>query len=189
MTKPPLLRRSVTALAVVALAALALVAVPGPAGAQESGVCGFLAENYEGATTFTADRTTAMPGETITVLGTGWGPGEQVDIQVDGSPSQVVTADSSGEFEFPYTVPADLEGTVTITAVCGPIGQALTISAGQGAAGAAQVQVAGNQQLPRTGGDSFPLLRVGGLLVAAGALAVVAARGLRARRQQHQPVG
>jgi hypothetical protein len=172
------------AVAVLVLAVTA-VAAPSAVSAQESGACGFLAEDYEGTTTFTADRTTAAPGETITVVGTGWGPGQQVDIKVDGSPNQVVTADASGRFEFPYTVPADLEGTVTITAVCGAIGQALTVSA---EAGAAQVQVAGNQQLPRTGDDSFPLLRVGALLVAAGVLAVVGARTVRARRD-HQPVG
>lgn len=177
--------RSVVAVVLVGVALLATSAVA-PAGAQESGSCGFLAENYEGSTTFTADRTTAAPGETITVAGTGWGANEEVDISINGEPSQTVTADASGAFEFPYTVPADLEGTVTITAECGPIAQALTVSAEEGAP--AQVQVAGNQQLPRTGGDSFPLLRVGGLLVAAGVLAVVAARGLRARRQ-HQPIG
>ncbi len=172
-----LIGRSAIAVVVAALAALAFAAVP--AGAQESASCGFLAENYEGSTTFTADRTTASPGETVTVIGTGWGAGEQVEISVNDSPSQTVTADASGRFEFPYTVPADLEGTVTIIAECGAIGQALTISAAEGGA----VQVAGNQQLPRTGSDSLPLAGIAALLVAGGVLAVVGARFVQGRRQ------
>jgi hypothetical protein len=153
-------------LALIAVAAISLIAA-GPAGAQ--------ANPYSGTTTgLAATDTTPPAGGQFTVSGTGCDPGADVDAYVDGAAAGSTTADGSGAFSASITAPT-APGTYTVNAVCGATVLGVVITVGGAAA-------ADPGTLPVTGGDSISLVQIGVLLLAVGALAVVAVRTRRPAR-------
>jgi hypothetical protein len=68
-------------------------------------------------TAITVDPTTANPGGTTTVTGTGFAPNETVTITIPGGDPVTVTTNGDGDFTQPVTIPAGTPaGPITITA-------------------------------------------------------------------------
>jgi len=69
-----------------------------------------------GAATLTFSVNQAAPGTAITINGTGFQPGENVDLHFNGPAIGTVTADTSGNVTMPFTIPQLTAGTYTATA-------------------------------------------------------------------------
>jgi predicted alpha-1,2-mannosidase len=67
----------------------------------------------------TVAPTTARPGDTVTISGTGFAPGEEVEVSVGSDETQTVRAsEDAGAFEFDVTIPDDAaEGSYPVVAV------------------------------------------------------------------------
>jgi len=160
------------------------------------------AAQYEGGLLVTISTDTPNPpvGSQVNILGAGCPPGSTVTLFVDGVSVGTATADADGEFAFVITAPST-PGPVEVTAQCGdePPGVAeLTLNvvaagagAGAGAPGLGASAGAGGQlatsaaaggQLATTGSDTFPIVRIGAVLLAVGGIAVLATR--RQRRSE-----
>jgi hypothetical protein len=64
--------------------------------------------------------TNPLPGETITVSGTGFVANANVRLELDGTtPLKTVQADGSGNFTTSVTLPSSVTGTHTIVATTG----------------------------------------------------------------------
>lgn len=148
-------------------AALALLTLAAPAGAQE---------DYT-PPSISIDDNTLRPGQQFTITGTGCLPGETVTYTLYRGPSASGTgtvigtsvAGADGSFSFTSVLPAGLQpGRYTITAVCGDLTQVLGITVSQAATAPSP------SSLARTGVDDSTLsvARVGVVLVIAGALLV-----------------
>lgn len=122
-------------------------------------------------------------GETITVLGEGFGAGATVDYSVEYGGDVVdtgeTTANADGEVSFTTEVLGD--GVYNITMTDGTV--TVTTSTTVGAAAApAPAAAAGSGALPRTGDDTTSTLaQVGFAAVAMGAVAVYGAKRRRAK--------
>lgn len=93
-------------LSVPAVAAVLLLA--GPASAQE----------YPDAAVITvSDTSLACPSEDLTISGSGFLPGETVDIFFDGEPVATVEAAPDGTFTVTIAAPDAAAGEHTVTAV------------------------------------------------------------------------
>jgi hypothetical protein len=93
-------------LAVVTVAAVLLLS--GPASAQD----------YPDAAVITvSDTSLACPSEDLTISGSGFLPGETVDIFFDGEQVATVEADSDGTFTVTITAPDAAPGEHSVTAV------------------------------------------------------------------------
>ena len=123
----------------------------------------------------TASDTTVVPGQTITIRGEGFTPGETVVVTFNSIPVPMgsFTADADGVVEVEVTIPTDAEpGAHTITMVGQTSGVEVVIPievVGTAATG-------GGGGLARTGSDTGPLVGIGLGLVAAGGAAAYAAR-------------
>jgi hypothetical protein len=92
----------------VVLAAAAVSLLSGPASAQE----------YPDAAVITvSDTSLACPSEDLTISGSGFLPGETVDIFFDGEQVATVEADSDGTFTVTITAPDAAAGEHSVTAV------------------------------------------------------------------------
>lgn len=132
---------------------------------------------YEGGISIgtNAVNGTVTPGQTITVSGTGFPPGCDVVILVNGSSVATVTTDAAGSFSTGVTLGSSISGTVTIGAQAGSFVRTLTLTVATGTTPTPTPAPA--TPLPRTGSDSTMRLTGMGLaLVAAGGLALVTAR-------------
>lgn len=157
-----MLRR--TAMALTTLLAVFALAATAQAQSYQTGSIG-------------GNDTTPDPGQTITVSGTGCGPGEQVNFFLDGQPAGGTTADQNGNFSGPLTIPSnEAPGTHTITATCGAQVLSFEIT----------VNPVSTGNLSRTGASStLPLSGIAlGLLTAGGLLLLFARR----RRLLHSAV-
>ena len=133
------------------------------------------------------DRSSYSPGDAVTVTGTGFTPGEQVEVWLHSDPQWVGTAlaAADGTVGHTFTLPTDLEaGQHHVELIGVSSGRVLAtpeftvIAAGAGAA----TPVSGGT-LPYTGSDTTGVLWAGGVLLLAGAaLASVAVRRTRQPR-------
>ena len=149
-----MIRRIVLAVA----AAVALILVPSAAMAYQAP--GF---------TFTVSDTTPATGVPFTAVVTGAEPGTVVTLTVTGGQTFTATANASGVATFTLTLSAAGVYTLTATNAAGVVIGTQTVTV---AAAAASV-VPG---LVDTGFDGMPLAIGGGVLVLAGAGAVLVAR-------------
>jgi hypothetical protein len=162
----------------VAAAAMALVAMAAPAGAQQ----------YPPATnSLTISDTTPTPGQTVEITAQTYQSGASVTITMNSEPVVLgsATSDPTGVARLSGTIPANAAlGTHTLVATgTGSDGQPLTLQlsftvvAADGSGGGA-----GGGALPRTGDDSsLPLARIGlGLAAAGGVITAVAAKRRKA---------
>ncbi|MBK5224749.1 MAG: hypothetical protein JJE52_18120 [Acidimicrobiia bacterium] len=162
--------RRTTALIAATLAAVALFASP------------VAAQDYDGVTTgLTTTTATPEPGGTIVIAGTGCAPGQTVNAFISDSPAGSTTANASGAFSASITAPTT-PGQYRINAVCGT--QVFGIVVNVGGLGAPPTQAPGGDtggagELPVTGSNSLPLVKVGAVLIAAGGIAVLAVRRQR----------
>ena len=139
------------------LAAVALVAFAPMAAAQ-----------YQpGNGSASVSDSTVSRGQSVTVSASGCTAGSTVTFFFDGNSAGSATADSSGTASTGITIPSDASfGTHTITNSCNDAVLSITVVSGVAAT-----------SLPRTGSDhSLPLARIAIVLIAAGALLVVATR-------------
>ncbi|SDO84858.1 hypothetical protein SAMN05660199_02662 [Klenkia soli] len=114
------------------------------------------------------------PGSVLTIRGSGFAPGEQVTVTLDGSatPLATVTADGEGRVEAVVQIPQDVL-----------LGPAVVRMVGTDSAAATEVSldVAARAETDPAGRTPWPLMAAGlGLLVVATTLATAAARRPRA---------
>lgn len=124
--------------------------------------------------TLTVSDTTPVPGQTITISGTGFPASTTVTITIN--PTFTATSDASGAWSTSFIVPTDLGlGTHTITATAGTVTATttFTVVAGETTEAAAT--------LPTTGSGTSDMLRWGVGLLACGGVLV----GL-GRRRSHR---
>ncbi|GAA3195163.1 hypothetical protein GCM10010532_012750 [Dactylosporangium siamense] len=139
-------------------------------------------------TTDRGDISTAVPGQQITVIGTGFAPHSTATITIYSTPTQLgtVVTDENGNFSVPVTVPAALAaGVHTVVALgAAPDGSLramdLTVTVGARSSSGA---------LPVTGAAAARLAVVGLLAIAAGVLLVRTTRAGRRRRPGLLPPG
>lgn len=172
-----MLRRLVIATAACIGVAFCLIAAP--AGAQ-----------YQPTQSQVLSSTTARPGDTITVSGTGCLSGSDVVTSFDDTQVGSTTANDSGAFSVDITIPADASpGTHTITSTCGSVVLSSTITilgddggagSGTGGTGTGNGGVS-NGTLPRTGFQTERLLQGGVVLTAAGGAILALSRSRRVR--------
>jgi len=125
--------RGVVALAAGLLLAAAMsVAMPSVASAEPCVVD----PAYEaGVTLGVSGGGTVTPGQTIEITGSGFPPGCEVTITIDGGIVGTVTTSASGTFSFGATLGANISGSVTIGATAGSFTKTITVPvAGAGAA-------------------------------------------------------
>jgi hypothetical protein len=119
---------------------------------------------------------TTTPGGAVSAIGFGCAPNQLVSLTIDGATvgTGLSQNDARGGFEIPFVAP-NTPGTYNVTATCGNtvLSSVLTVIAN------AVVTTVTSGVLPATGSDSFPLLRVGFVLIAAGGLLVLAVRQRR----------
>ena len=155
----------------ILMLAVLLVAVPAAASAQEY-------PPQQGQAT--VSDSSVPPGGTFTISGSGCAPSTTVALGFDNDAQGQTTADGSGAFSGPVTVPADAApGQHTAQAVCETSeGETLVLSAAITVEGAeAPRGTAGTGALPATGQDSsVPLTKIAVMLVLVGGAFVVAAR-------------
>ncbi|HKE76164.1 MAG TPA: LPXTG cell wall anchor domain-containing protein [Acidimicrobiales bacterium] len=172
----------------IAAAALAIVAMAAPAGAQQ----------YPPAVnSLTISDTTPTPGQTISIEGRTFATGSTATVTLFSDPVVLgsAIADAAGVFALQATIPADTPlGHHTITAEgTAPDGSPLSLSVSltvvpaQGAgAGAGN----GSGNLPRTGSDSsIPLAKLGlGMLAIGGIATAIAAKRRKAAAAAAEPL-
>jgi len=148
------------------LATIALVALMSSAAAQEY---------PPAADTHTVDDSTVVPGQTITLAGTGADPGAAITHTFASDPVVIATttADAGGSHSTQGTIPSDAEpGVHTITGSGSGYSASSTVTVvGEGAA--AQ-PVAG--EIAFTGSNSLPAVWIALAALALGTAFVVAAR-------------
>src|SRR5207248_2492748 len=109
-----------------------------------------------------SDKDDYLPGETVLLSGSGWAPGEPLDIDVtcDGVPPEVViaTADDAGAFAGAiYVIAADGTSSCTATAmggVSGATAQTSFTDSGLGT-GSKRVTSDGTHGVPRSANGNW----------------------------------
>lgn len=130
---------------------------------------------YNPAATFTATPSSATPGTTVVLAGTGWPANSTIAIAVGGTAAGSATTNAAGAFSFNFAIPANASGTITATATCGALVLSTTISIQPTVTLAPTTIPTGT--LPVTGSNSTGLLVPVALsLVALGGLLVLAVR-------------
>lgn len=138
------------------------------------------------------DKTVVRAGETLTVRGTGFQAGEQVEVWLLPDPGWVSTAvaDGAGAVVHTFVVPVttaagphevELRGISSGLTLRSPAVEVLPAEPALGAAGAAPPPAAAGT-LPATGSEELVLALVGAGLVAVGAGLVLVERRARARQ-------
>ncbi len=170
--------RRTLALSALILAGIALLSFAAPANAQDG---------YPATGTITLDKTEVEPGGSVAVSCTGFAPGTPVEVYLHSDPILLgtVNAGEDGTITFDAEIPANTP-TGPHTLECrgtGQDGNALSLSA-QFTVVSATTATTTSGTLPRTGSDSTNLVRIGIVLIVAGAaLAVVVRR--RKRESAH----
>lgn len=172
-----MLRRLVIATAACIGVAFCLIAAP--AGAQ-----------YQPTQSQVLSSTTARPGDTITVSGTGCPSGSDVVTSFDDTEVGSTTADGDGAYSLSITIPSDATpGVHAITSRCGSVvlSSDITILDDDGGAGPGTGGTGpgnggvSNGALPRTGFQTERLLQAGVVLTAAGGAILALSRSRRVR--------
>ena len=124
------------------------------------------------------DRTTVSPGESMTVSGFGFTPGEQVEVLLFSDPAWVGTtvATEEGTASLTFVVPLDTPAGFHHLEMRG-ITSSHVASSPQFEVLASAVTPSGS--LPYTGGDVLPLAGMAVLLLGAGAVVVLTTRRTR----------
>jgi PGF-CTERM protein len=158
-----------------ALAALAMSAVlsllAGPAFAQTE---------YGGeGESLTVSDSRVVPGQSMTVSGSGATPNGKVNIVFASTPRVVATttADGDGNFSATFEVPSDVDaGTHTVTAVDAATGDVLASVAVVVPASAVDGSDGDDDSLPFTGSSTLPGIGIGVTLIALGGAVLLASR-------------
>lgn len=131
----------------------------------------------------TADPSTFFPGEVVTITGTGFEPGFETTIELDGGTvvGGTVTTDATGSFTTEVIVPDDATpGAHTFSAICDTPGNETTTTVTVSSRGATTSTTAiSGGPLPQTGSDVQPLVVAGGVAVLAGLTFVMVAKRRR----------
>lgn len=164
--------------AVLMLALAAVVVTPTGASAAPCVIDGYSA----GATVSVQPPGPYTPGQQIQIIGTGFPPGCEVTITVDGVIVGTATTDANGAFSFGVTLGSTI-GTVTIGVSAGSFTRDLSIQVGTAATTATTTPSTPTTAapLPRTGSDSRTLAGVAFGLVALGGGIVMTTK----RRREH----
>lgn len=136
-------------------------------------------KNYKGAYVITASNPNPTPGSTITISGSGFPPNASVPLTANHKPIGTAVTDASGNFTFPYTVPADatIGTSITFLANCGSVKPTSTVVVSAITVATNPPVPASTQPLPRTGSAStLPLLAAGIGFVVIGGLIVLSMR-------------
>jgi hypothetical protein len=124
-----------------------------------------------------------VPGQLFHLPGTGCAAGAPVVVNLDGRQLGTTTADGDGAFELVGTVPrSTTPGQFTVTATCGDLAQSLLVTIAAPASGAQADATATPTRgdMPRTGTEIWPLLRMAAALVLVGTGLAFLARRRRA---------
>jgi LPXTG-motif cell wall-anchored protein len=176
-------RKRVLAFVLSGAALGAVVATAAPAGAQQ----------YPPEPCIvTVSDSTVEPGQTIDITAGVFSPGTEITVTM--TPDSVVlgtaTVGESGTAALSAVVPATVaagEHTIAVNGVgCAAVTVSITAAPATTVAPAGAASPSASGDLPRTGGDTFPVARVGGALVAFGAGLVLLAR--QRRRRASTPV-
>ena len=171
-------RKRVLAFVLSGAALAAVVAMAAPAGAQQYPPKPCIV---------TVSDSTVEPGQTIDITAGEFSPGTEITVTL--TPDSVVlgtaTVGESGTAVLSAVVPAGVaagEHTIAVNGVgCAAVTVSITAAPASTAPAAAAPRPSPSGALPRTGGDPFPVARVGGALVAFGAGLVLLARQRRRR--------
>lgn len=167
-----LAKATATVCAALALAIAMVVALPSVASAAPC----VIDPDYAGGPSITTNPSgTVQPGQQIEIIGTGFPAGCEVDIVINGTVIGTVTTSADGSFSFPYTIPSDFLGTLTIVITAGDFSQTITLQVV-----APTVTTTAPPPLPVTGSDSDGMIGIGLALVALGGLLVLGTRKRRA---------
>lgn len=148
---------------------------------------------YEGTAVIgVVGGTTVTPGETITLVGSGFPPNCTLEIIVDGGVVGTVVTDGTGSFSTGVALGSNISGTVTVGVQAGDFVRTITLqvegaptttTVGPGTTTttvavtpAQPLRPATAGPLPITGGDSSVFLAAGVALVVLGGLTVLAVR-------------
>lgn len=136
----------------------------------------------------TVSDSTVEPGQTIDITAGEFSPGTEITVTLtpDSAVLGTATVGESGTAVLSAVVPAGVtagEHTIAVNGVgCAAVTVSITAGPATTAAPAeAAPRPSPSGALPRTGGDTFPVARVGGALVAFGAGLVLLARQRRRR--------
>lgn len=194
-----MLKRVLQVLAVTAVAAATIVALPATADAQDSDCQ--LEGGYEDGRDFAVTPPVASAGETVLIESINpWLPGGTIVLRIDGA--EIGTTDTdpeTGSWSFEYVVPSETAaGEVVVEAQCGAevFSSNFSVTAPSQPTTPAQPSqpsepttvtdtTTAGTDLPATGSDSFTWLQVGAALVALGAVLLVLSR----RRLQGKVTG
>lgn len=128
---------------------------------------------YSSGPVITTDPSgTVSPGEQIEIIGTGFPPNCEIQIIIDNTVVGTVTTTPEGTFSFPYTVPTNFVGSLTIVITAGEYSQTITLQV-------ATPTTTTQPPLEPTGSDSATLASVGLVLIAGGGLLVLFTRKRR----------
>jgi hypothetical protein len=129
------------------------------------------AQDY-GGFSVTASKTTVVPGDTVTISGSGARPNSTVTATINGRSIGLGTASATGTFSFTVTIPSDVAGAVTVSVTDGS-----AANVGSVTLTVASTSVEG---LARTGSsDAIPATTIAIGLITAGAVAL----GISRRRR------
>jgi hypothetical protein len=139
------------------------------------------AQTYSGGASLTVDDPTVQPGQTVTATATGFQPGSVVTFTFLGAVVGTAVADANGVAVLTFDVPPGLApGAYTLTASgIAPDGSPLEVTTTLTVVAAgtdATADTSRTDGLARTGTDVEDLLRVGAVLIAFGAVLVLAVR-------------
>jgi len=167
------MRRKISRLAVVAAALVAISLPASAAFAYGPGTTGTLA--------LSTSTCSNAAGCSPTASGTGFQPGEPIDLSLHSTPVDLgtTTADSSGDFSTVVNIPAGTSaGTHSIVATGETSG---TVATTTFTVTAATTSTPSSTGLPITGADIAALVGVGAVAVALGGLLVLTSRRRRSR--------
>jgi 5'-nucleotidase len=169
------MRKALTAFALAA----ALAVVVGPAVAH--------AQDYPPVSEdLTVSDSTVVPGQSITISGSGAEPNSTVSIYLFSAPILLgtTTADGDGTFSATVTIPAGVSpGTHTLRAIQGGevLASVALVVVGSGSGGSS------GSDLPFTGGTTLPGIGIGVGLIAVGSTLLLLSRRRRSQRE-HETV-
>jgi hypothetical protein len=169
-------RKRVLAFVLSGAALAAAVAMAAPAGAQQYPPKPCIV---------TVSDSTVEPGQTIDITAGTFSPGTEITVTMTSAVLGTATVGESGTAVLSAVVPAGVaagEHTIAVNGVgCAAVTVSITAAPASTAPAAAAPRPSPSGALPRTGGDPFPVARVGGALVAFGAGLVLLARQRRRR--------
>ncbi len=181
----PLSRALIAALFAVGFLA-AVPSVAGAASGAKSAPMCIADGNYAGTMTLTVNPPQARPGDSVTIVGSGYPPNCELTVYVDGKAIGNVVTDANGGFTLRWTIPAganagDLDITTSVSDIVKHANLRVIVD-GQNVVPAPRPTPPSTTEIPRTGSDVLPLLAGGVALMVLGSLVVLSTR----KRSAHQ---